>query len=201
MMGIAIVLVLLILGVGGYMVLGNKSQSNNANETMEKEQGGDSDEVTSIQDALAKSMTLKCDFTTEQGVKIVAQIKNGMVRSDVSGSTPEQTGSAIIKDKKIYFWNAQGGFITEIPDVSATPAEGQDKVTSGQSTLQAIEQYKKYCKRASVDDSVFVLPTNVKFQDMSSMMQQKMPSGTMPSGAMDKSQYEELMKRYAPSGN
>lgn len=191
---VAVVIVLIFLGVGGYLMLGKNGNQTSKLPSNAKEESTDSNAITSIQDALSKSMSLECTYSTPEGVSVVAHIKNGMVRSDITGKTAQETSSVIIKDKKMYYWNSQGGFVTEIPDISVTPAAGQDKVTNADSTLTALEQYKNYCKNASVSDSLFVLPTGVKFQDMSSMMK---PSGVVvPSGA-DKAQYEEMMKKYA----
>jgi hypothetical protein len=62
----------------------------------------------------------------------------------------------------------------------------QGMIASPVGSMQDIEKYKKYCKVASVDDKLFVLPTDVKFTDMSKMMPNtmRMPSEipAVPSG-------------------
>lgn len=197
---IAAVIIVILLGVGGYMVLGkSKTAPSSSNTQTQKE---NTNAITSIQDAIAKSMTLTCDYTTPEGTTVKAYIKGGKIRSDVVGKTANDSGSAIIMGKKVYFWNAQGGFMMDMPDITVTPAKGQDTVENkGSSTLDALEQYKQYCKVGSVSDSLFVLPTGVKFQDMSQMMNaypsgtKVAPSGTMPSG-MSQEQIQEMMKKY-----
>lgn len=203
----AVIVVLLILA-GGFFVL-NKNKAPVSSKTTPK--ATENNVISSISDALSKSMSLKCEYTTPSGTKTVVYIKNGMVRSEVKGATASVSGNSIIRDNKIYYWNVSSGFVIKIPQISTTPAAGKD-ATGMQSTLAALEQYKNYCKKAAIDDSEFVLPADVKFQDMSTMM----PSGVLPSGkvptpdvanrsstpaqpaptGMSKQQIEEMMKKY-----
>lgn len=191
--GLAVVVVLLLVGGFFFMSKNNKmGQSTNLATNS-------ANPISSIQDALAQHMSLQCDYTTPSGTKVVAYVKNGMIRSDVSGKNPEESGSTIIRDKKIYFWNSTSAMMMDMPDISVTPAAGQDKVTGNQTSLSALEQYKSYCKNAAVSDSLFVLPTGVKFQDTSSMMKM-MPSGikvpTGSSNSMTQQQIQDAMKKY-----
>ncbi len=196
---IVAVLLVLVLGAGGYMMLA-KSKSSTPKNSMESAKQ-DKNAFTSIQDAIAHSMTITCDYSTPEGTNVKAYIKGGKVRSDVISKDSNQSGSAIIMDKKVYFWNSQGGYVMEMPDISVTPASGQDAVENkGNSTMEALEQYRQYCKPGTVSDSLFVLPTGVKFQDMSTMMvpsSKVMPSGTkpIPSG-MSPEQIQQMMKQY-----
>lgn len=195
MIAAAGIVVLILLG-GGFLLL-NKSKSTNVPNAAVSPKPTEGNVFSSIKDALTRSLSLECSFTTPSGVQTKAYIKNGKVRSDVTGKTPNETGSAIIMDKKMYFWNAQTAIMMELPDVSVTPAAGQDKVAGTQSTLTSLEQYKSYCHAATISDSLFVLPTGVKFQNMSSMMKNMMPSGT-PSGAVP-SNYQQMMQNATPS--
>lgn len=192
-----VVVLVLILALAGFMTLSKgKQPSTNSAQNAEPQ-----NVISSIQDMIAKGASLECNYTTSEGVKIASYIKNGMVRSDMTGKDTEQNGSTIVntKDKKVYYWNGKTGYVMVIPDLSVTPAAGQGGIGNTRSNLAELEQYKNYCKSQNVSDSHFVLPADVKFQDMSAMMPSKpvAPSGSQaaPSG-MNQQQIQEMMKRY-----
>lgn len=194
---IAAVAVVILLGAG-YMILGNKKSAPSSSETAAPTTT-ESSVISSIKDALAGGQSLECKYADEDGRTTAAYIKNGMVRADVTASKPEEAGSVIIKDKKMYFWNAQGGFMMEMTDEMMEQGEEAAKEsTQGQDTIANLEKYKESCKAGVIADSMFTPPANVKFQDMSSMIKNAMPSGTkaMPSG-YDQKQVEEMMKQYS----
>ncbi len=196
---IGAVVVVIVLGAIGFMVMGKNKPSNTMAPSASPSPKQESGMISSIKDALAKSMSLECDYATPQGVNVKAYIKNGKIRSDITGKTAAETGSSIIMDKTMYFWNAQTAMKMTLPDVSVTPAAGQDKMMQNDTGVDALEQYKNHCHAAAVDDSHFVLPTGVKFQDLSSMMKTMTPSGTKTAptgGAMTQEQIQEMMKKY-----
>ena len=195
---VAAIVVVALLALGGFFFL-NKNNTAMQTPSMEEKQE-ESNVISSIQDAIMNNMSLECTYTSPEGTNVKAYIKSGKVRSEISGKTAAESSNAIIMDKKMYFWNAQGGFVMTIPEI--TPGATNPTPNQGQSTLDSLEQYKSSCKQANVSDSVFELPANVKFQDMSKMM----PSGVMaPSGSqtaptgVSQQQIEEMMKKYQNS--
>lgn len=143
--------------------------------------------VTSIKDAINQKLTLTCEFTDQTGATTKSYIKNGAVRVSSVGSN-DQTSEIVIKDKKMYMWDdkKKEGFVYTIPDEtenSQAKSTGQD-VVSVDSYLNMIDKYKDSCKVSTVDDSLFAIPTNVKFQDMSKLLeelQKQMPQVQTPS--------------------
>lgn len=189
---IPIVVGLLLVGGVGFAFL-NKSKTSVPEAPTEKKEGS---VFTSIKDALSKSVSLECSFTDEaQGQKVTAFIKGGAVRSDFTGRTNSESGSAIIKDKKMYFWNMgkKEGMMIDIPDEKDTSApadsSGADK---SENILSSLEKYKNNCKAAVVADSLFTPPADVKFTNFSELM--KTPSG-IP--AIDVKKYQNM----APQGD
>lgn len=194
--GVALI-ILLLLGVGGFMVL-NKDKSATSDDSSNTSEDNEN-VITSIRDALSKSMTLECNYDdSESGTKVQAYIKNGAVRTNITAKDPKSSGSTIIKDKKMYFWNQDGGFMMEIPEISITPTEddSSSQNSNPEDVIEGIERYKDSCKPAVVSDSLFTPPTDVKFQDFSQMMKMMAPSGAKTSPAMDQKQIEDLMKQY-----
>jgi len=102
---VPVLLILLLLGVGGYFLM-NSRGSVPKNNIGTSNKNSDSNVFTSIEDALSKSMSLKCVYKDEKGVETTTYIKGGSVRvSMVSTDDKEQPNSIVMKDKKMYMWN------------------------------------------------------------------------------------------------
>jgi hypothetical protein len=139
---------------------------------------------TSIKDALSKDITLACEFKDDRGVSVKSYIKNGSVRimSTSVETNSDQTSDIILKDKKMYMWGAKTkqGFMYEISD---TNSDNPSDIAKGQNYLDMIDKYKDSCKVATVEDSYFVIPSDVKFQDMNKMLEdlkKQMPQVELP---------------------
>lgn len=170
------VVFLLLVGGGAYVVMKNKS--GGAPSTTAPS-GGSGSVFSSIKDALSKSISLECSFTDESGHQTKSYIKNGAVRADITASDPKESGSVIVRDNKIYFWNSQGGFVMSATE--GTSAGGGQQTAGAQTAsdvLQTMEKNKSSCKPAVVADTLFTPPANVQFQDLSKLMQQAVPSIT-----------------------
>lgn len=175
------VIVLILLGVGAYFMMGKKGMDYNA---MESE---GSNAISSIKDALSKSVSMNCEFTDSMGRVSKVSIKNGAVRGEFTGTGTEESGNMILRDNKMYVWNNGQGFMMEIP-------EGEwDNAMNGEGEagdyLKELEQYKDSCKPAVVSDSIFTVPTDVTFTDYSKMMQ---PSGNQ----MTEEDVKKMMEQY-----
>lgn len=199
-----VVAAVILIAIGGFLLMGQKKITSSVTQNPVPTKQEDKTLFTSIKDALSKSLSLECGFKDEAGRETKSYIKNGAVRADMMGSRPEETGSVIIKDKKMYYWTGQTGFMAEILDVTpaVTGAQPNTKqgVTEEQNIMESLEKYKNDCKTAIVADALFTPPTNVKFQDYSQMMKKiPNPSGTnmMPSGVP--TEYQQYMQRASPA--
>lgn len=187
------------------MMLGQKKQ-NPAATTTAPSPTKSPDAFTSIKDALAKSMSLQCDYSEGEG-KTIAYIKGGAIRTD--GSTPKGiTTSVIVKDGMMYYWSGKQGMkfkfdvsemMKDIPKV--TPKAGETTTQKPGDVVNALEAYKKNCKVSTVSDSMFVPPTNVTFVDQTKMMQdaQKAMKNVTPGQGMSEEQIKALQKQYQQS--
>jgi hypothetical protein len=134
------------------------------------------DAVSSIKDVLAGNKSVVCQFKDDSGYEVKGYIKDGMVREDIVASTSAKSGSMVIRDKKMYFWNDKNAIVMNLPDEDAKDVkEVTDQISSDPNqAIEQLDKFKKDCKYTSVEDKVFVLPTNVKFQDIS-IIQRSMP--------------------------
>lgn len=185
-----ILIVLLFLGGGGYYLYSTKL----APKVGTQQSGG---VFGSIKDALSKSLSLQCNFTNDDGTQIAAYMKAGAVRVDSEGKTQEQSGSYIMKDKKLYFWQkgAKEGTSMEFTEPSVTPektetaqpTESAGSQSKGDDMLAMLEKFKDKCKPAVVGDDLFTPPSNVKFTDFSKMM---------PTGQPSEQDVQKMMQQY-----
>ena len=174
------VAILLVIGAGAY--LASKHRAPVMQPSMQVQKQSPSPLFSSIQDALSnKALSLRCDFTDANGERVVAYIKNGAILADVIVNTPQESGSVLMMNKKIYFWNASTGMMMDMPNMTVTPTPGAS-TSQTQSAVADLEKYKESCKQAVVADSLFVLPTNVKFTDESQVMNSMPTSAVGPTG-------------------
>ncbi len=184
------IVALLLVGGGAYYFMSNKS--GGLPSTTSTPSGQTTGSVfSSIKDALSKSLSLECSFTDTEGRQTKSYVKNGAVRADITAPKVEDSGSVIVKDKKIYFWNSKGGFMMEVPET--TPGAGQPSGTGSQAqagnVLDTMEKYKSSCKPGVVADNLFIPPTTVQFQDFSKMMQPSAPPVGAAVPTIDYSKY------------
>ncbi|OGK09292.1 hypothetical protein A2767_03590 [Candidatus Roizmanbacteria bacterium RIFCSPHIGHO2_01_FULL_35_10] len=202
---VIIVVILLLLGGGAFLAFKNKpAQPGAVNTNVGQGQTQDGNVFTSIKDALSKSLSLECTYKDEKGTESTTQIKGGAIHVVAKTLTngKEINSQIIMKDRKMYSWDEETkkGFVFEIPDetLQTTPSSqtptGENK---GESFLAEIEKYKDACKPAVVSDSLFTPPTDVEFQDFSSVFQ-NIPTGTSGNGAAPSFDLEQLKKQYAP---
>ncbi len=123
---------------------------------------------TSVKDAISKKMTLVCEFSDEKGTSTKSYIKNGAVRVSSGGTNTNESGEFIMKDNKMYMWNetTREGFVYNVPEGDQTT-----QISQGDEYLNMIDAYKDSCKVATVENSYFVPPTDVNFQDMSKILE------------------------------
>ena len=193
--------ILIIAGAGAYMFLAKNTEQKQDSkavvaETVPSPTTGTV--ISSIKEALAGSQSMRCDFTDETGRKTTSYLKSGSVRTDFVGSDPKDSGSMIMKGETLYIWKDKAGTkmafdLQAMMDKSGTPAPTTMKKSSTadqEEFLSSLEKYKESCKPATVDDSLFTPPADVKFTDLSAMMQKAAES--IPTGGLSEEQMKAL---------
>lgn len=160
---IVVVVTILLLLVVGFIVMKKKGGP----DTNFKNQETPKNLFTSVKDALSKNITLVCEFKDDSGMSTKSYIKNGAVRVSSTGQDV-QTGEMVMKDKKMYMWDlkTKQGFVYDIPD-----SEDSSENLKSEAYLDMIDRNKDFCKVATVEDSYFIPPTDIKFQDMSKLLE------------------------------
>lgn len=166
---IATIAVLGLIGGFVYFNFNKSSQDGNSDNS--------SGVIGSIKDVLNKDVTLSCEFN-DQDSNFKSYIKNGAVRVTTIGKVKDQSGEMLMKDGKMYIWDLKTneGFVTDIPKNEDGSSQevgmtAQNSVSS-EAYLDLIDKYKDSCKVTAVEDSLFVVPANIDFKDMSKLFEE-----------------------------
>lgn len=188
LIGVSVLVFILVLGIIGFLVLGNTKETTSSKIQNTQEQSTVAEKAPNIAEMFANAMTgntsLKCTFSGSNATG-TSYVKQGKVRLD-SISSNDKMAHVIFKDKIVWSWNE--GETTGImmdtstmqPNVTGEPAQ----VTKPEDIQKQIEENQPQCSQENVDDSMFEAPTNVEFTDYSKMMndiKSKMPANvTIP---------------------
>ena len=172
-------------------------------------------EATEFANAIQSGKPTICIMTKDK-VSMEYQIKNKMMHmvstttsTDDKGVATTIVGHMINDNKLVYTWDEktkQGAKMAipteeEVKDMTDKAKELQDE-TATTPKFESEEDYRGLkndgytinCKNSSVDDSVFMPPTDIKFIDPTAMMK-AIPSPDA-NGKFDMTQLEELQKKY-----
>lgn len=156
--------------------------------------GDEANNASSLKALIAMSGSQKCEVSSpNDGQESNGEIyvANGMMRgnftSDVSGKIV--ASHMIVKNNTSYIWtdDMPQGFMMAINE---TPA-GTDGETPDQQAIDLNQEYSYKCANWSTDESVFELPSNINFSDISAMMKGLAPTNPESGNG---SQGEETLK-------
>ncbi len=177
-----LILVLGVVAVGGIVYFSSKSKSGGniiqptqppVEEISGTEETMITEETTSTKESeantsneLALGGSYKCTYTMEQGFKVTTYVKNGKMRTEIPLESGD-TNISLYTDNKVYQWSAkekQGIFmaIEEAKKQPGTEVQDPDKY------LEEIKnKYKPDCQNMNLADSLFAVPKDIQFQDLS----------------------------------
>ncbi len=173
---LVVIIILLLAGGGGYMLL-HKSTGNSqktANQTNLQPTKTPQQTAESLLDLVKMGKNLRCTFKTEVANGATAgtvYVSGQNIRADfsvTSGGNTQQT-SMIKEGNTSYIWG--GTLSTGVKMTVSLEQLAQNKQAS-----QYVDPNQKVnysCSPWNVDPSLFTLPTNVKFTDITSLMAPK----------------------------
>lgn len=123
---------------------------------------------TSIKDAISKSISLRCEYTDEDGEVTIAHIKGNAIKMESKPKTDQDmVFQGIIRDDKMWVWTKGGekkGMVIDFKNHKGSPVKMSDtEVTSTEDVIKEIESKKDTCKNAVIADSEFELPKDYQF--------------------------------------
>lgn len=177
-----VVVILLVLAVVWFALSGS---NKNAPDGKGQEKSSNS-KMTSLKELEALNKPQKCVFKDESSAEQVqglVYVSQGKMRGDFGMVSEGKTiRSHMISDGKYsYTWmdDSSSGFkvALDVQNIETKPDAANPKPAS----MDASKQMSYDCQSWSEDASVFVAPSNVKFEDFSAMMAPKAPA---PGGAV-----------------
>ena len=148
------------------------------NQTSDKKDESLLSKAGGLASALVSGDSYKCSYTNDkdqsQGEYLV---KNKMFRVDGQEGADGQKSSIILNDMGMYMWavgETKGFFYPTVKEDDSNKTNSKSPVSEFDDYLnpeKLDEKEKIDCKKASVSDSVFVPPVEVKFEDFTKMME------------------------------
>jgi len=151
--------------------------------------------IDSIKNALVGSGALECRYGFNKGGESITYLKGNDVRVLFKGDDQNQPGNLLMKGDKMYIWSekTKQGMMMTIDKDKINQFQGNANYTyKGRDEIIAeLEKEKNLCQQTNVPDSMFLVPTDVKFTDLSQIgnviqdqlenIQDKMPKDIKPS--------------------
>lgn len=199
---IAAVVVIAMLGIGGFFLLNQGSSPSSSNpQSNDSMVQSDNELANMFMDAFEGSGSIVCTYQDEES-QGTAYIKNGMVMAETSGTDGAQYGNVILKDDTVWVWeaNSNEGFMMEnISEHQGDTSMFEQYSTDPDEIRREIEQNRPNCRQENVPESMFVPPSNVNFQTIEGMMEGMMEEEAMDGGQGGVPSQEEidaLMEQY-----
>jgi len=128
---------------------------------------------TSIRDAFDRSLSLRCEYTDEDGATSINYIKNKMIRTESKTSTGEEMIDVVglIRDEKIYIWGKEDaeGLMMDLSKITGDGLEmGDTRVKTIDDIISELEKNKNNCRVENIPNTNFDVPANINFRDLSS---------------------------------
>ncbi len=191
----AVVVLVVLAAGGGYLMLNNSQQEPvmQDNQVPNSNQTLGSDRIT-LKDFMTMSGSKQCQFKdAESDSSGEVYIAAGKMRGDFKSKVDDDTvASYMINDgESIYIWmdNQNTGFKTSLQAMEEM--SNQDGVTGVNQTVDLNKQVEYTCQNWTIEENKFLVPTEIKFQDIGAMIKsvgevQPVPSGaSIPSDAKD----------------
>lgn len=176
-------LILIIIGGGWYLrqsKIGNRSaaadsKTGESEQTTETKQTAAEENKTSITELFQKGNDLKCSYSSksdESGTaEVTVYISGKKMRADSSGTSSDGVvfkSSMILNDDYLYVWTPDEKTGVKMP---VAKSEADKEAWKGNATYLDPEQKVDYkCGDWVTDQTVFVLPKEIKFEDMTQVL-------------------------------
>jgi hypothetical protein len=165
---IAIGILLLLGGMGAYLFM-SKGKSPAATPTQEQAASSESSTPKSLKDLIGLGTAQECLFSADEGSGGVVYVAGGKVRGDFSTQNEGQTiiSHMIVDGQTSYVWmeGQEMGYKFTFDESTQTQDQGQ----TSQTAVDIDQKVDYNCKSWNSDPSMFTLPEDVEFSDMSQL--------------------------------
>ena len=169
---VLVILALIILGGGAYFALGKKGGPGPKGNAAGSQGHQESSSPKTLKDLLTSGVSQKCIFTntTEDGsttMEGIVYASGGKIRGDFTSKTKEKTlvTHVVVEGKTNYMWmDDEKGYKITVDENAASSSTGDQQTNT---TVDMNKSFDYQCSPWVVNDSLFGVPTNISFTDMS----------------------------------
>lgn len=166
--------------------------------------GEQTSDLTSIAAMMAAGKPISCTMSKKDGTNSMAyMMKDKKIKvTGISGQGEAQSSSMITDGTYMYTWDDATKKGMKLA-LDGKDIASEARTQAAAPTLQSDEDKKKFedqgydvkCATATIDDTEFVPPTDVTFEDLSVMMEKSQQMMAKPD-AFTEDQVKEMMKQY-----
>lgn len=171
-----IVIVLIVGGLGAYLVTRKETLPTDEGQTEEIEQMQEEQEAEektysgTLEKIMGLGVSLKCTWSQGEDYSGISWVKGDKFYSEINSQG--QTSQVIFKDDCMWTWSdaqEQGVKMCFQPEEAEEMISGEREPTEGGQTMPADVDYN--CQPAVFTDAKFNPPNDVQFMDLDEMMQ------------------------------
>jgi len=129
------------------------------------------EQETASPTSLSLGGSYRCTYTLEEGFKVTTYIKNGKMRTEMPVGD-DDTNISLYINEKVYQWSEKEkqGIFMSVEEAKKQPGT---EVQDPDEYLEEIKnKYRPDCRNMDLADSLFLLPEDVQFQDLSEALKQ-----------------------------
>lgn len=159
--------------VSGLFLFSNKEKSSKGENRVgeekiltEKKEGKKEDEERLP--ALEEGVNLVCKYKVENGLEFTTYIKGRLIKTTVNVN--DDINHSLFRDDKVYQWSEKQkrGFVMSIEEAKKQP---NTQIEDPDKYIDEIKvKYKPDCKKVALPDSIFAIPSDVQFEDLSKLL-------------------------------
>lgn len=176
------IVILLLIGVGAFLFLKNKSPQNSSGQVTER-----SASPKTLKEIFGLGLAQKCTYGTG-----VVYVSDGKMRGDFTAPPESPSGGShmIVVGNTSYIWmdGSKTGFKNTF-NLDATPPPSTSTEEGSQEPVDLSQPEDYVCENWVVDSSLFDLPAGVSFTDINEMMPDLPSSEAGTSGTSSQCSY------------
>ncbi len=167
-----VVIAVVVIGVV-LLVPKNKQSKETAQSTGLNEESATpaTSEETNLPNQEFSNVSYRCTYTAEGGLQFTTYAKGKNMRTEVKMSDGD-TNVSLYTNDKVYQWSeaTKQGIVMA---VEAAKGQSGTEVQDPEEYLEEMRQkYNPDCKNMDLVDSLFVVPKDIEFQDVSQLLNQ-----------------------------
>lgn len=177
---LSIIVIVLAIALGLFLLKNQKGQIPQVSQTEKNKVNQTSKNIVQgIKDLITSNVSIKCVYEMANGSKVTSYLKGkDKIKSIIESNNGKS--EAIIINGKMYSWDdkTKQGIVMSIDNLPQGQKNEKTTVEDPEKYIDELEKMKAVCQKENFPESIFQLPTDVKFQNMDKI-QEMMQGGNL----------------------